>query len=102
MFVNPAIKKWLCDNVKEDRAFLRKRSGPIMGHDDHFHVRLVCPADNPGCRNQPALAVDAGCGKGLDAWIAKLSKEEACPCRGCTRAKSRGQRPRGATRGNGP
>jgi penicillin-insensitive murein endopeptidase len=73
VFVNPAIKKWLCDNMKEDRAFLRKIN-PIMGHDDHFHVRLVCPADNQGCRNQPALAVDEGCGKGLDAWIAKLSK----------------------------
>ncbi|MGA9266577.1 MAG: penicillin-insensitive murein endopeptidase [Rhodomicrobium sp.] len=73
VFVNPAIKKWLCDNVKEDRAFLRKIH-PIMGHDDHFHVRLVCPSDNPSCRNQPALTVDEGCGKGLDAWIAKLSK----------------------------
>ncbi|MGA9549536.1 MAG: penicillin-insensitive murein endopeptidase, partial [Rhodomicrobium sp.] len=30
--------------------------------------------DNPSCRNQPALTVDEGCGKGLDAWIAKLSK----------------------------
>ena len=73
VFVNPAIKKWLCDNVKEDRAFLRKIH-PIMGHDDHFHVRLVCPADNRSCRNQPSLPVDEGCGKGLDAWIAKLSK----------------------------
>ncbi len=73
VFLNPAIKKRLCDNVKEDRTFLRKIS-PIMGHDDHFHARLVCPADNPGCRNQPALTVDEGCGKGLDAWIAKLSK----------------------------
>ena len=78
VFVNPAIKKWLCDNVKENRAFLRKIS-PIMGHDDHFHVRLVCPADNPGCRNQTALAADEGCGKGLDAWIAKLSKEKPVP-----------------------
>jgi len=78
VFVNPAIKKWLCDNVKEDRAFLRKIT-PIMGHDDHFHVRLVCPADNPGCRNQPALAADEGCGKGLDAWIAKLSKAVPVP-----------------------
>jgi penicillin-insensitive murein DD-endopeptidase len=73
VFVNPAIKKWLCDNVKEDRAFLRKIS-PIMGHDEHFHVRLACPADDPGCRNQPPLPPDEGCGKGLDAWIAALSK----------------------------
>ena len=78
VFVNPAIKKWLCDNVKEDRAFLRKIS-PIMGHDDHFHVRLVCPADNPGCRNQATLAADEGCGKGLDAWIAKRLKEKPAP-----------------------
>ena len=78
VFVNPAIKKWLCDNVKEDRAFLRKIH-PIMGHDDHFHVRLVCPADNRSCRNQPSLPVDEGCGKGLDAWIAKLSKAVPVP-----------------------
>jgi penicillin-insensitive murein endopeptidase len=78
VFVNPAIKKWLCDNVKEDRAFLRKIT-PIGGHDDHFHVRLVCPAGNPSCRNQPGLPVDEGCGKGLDAWIAKLSKAVPAP-----------------------
>ncbi len=73
IFVNPAIKKWLCDNVKDERGFLHKIQ-PIPGHDDHFHVRLVCPADNPGCRDQPALPVGDGCGKGLDTWIAALSK----------------------------
>jgi penicillin-insensitive murein DD-endopeptidase len=74
VFVNPAIKKWLCDTVKEDRAFLKKIT-PIHGHDDHFHVRLVCPPDNPGCQNQvmPAAA-DEGCGKGLDKWIEGLMK----------------------------
>jgi penicillin-insensitive murein endopeptidase len=78
IFVNPAIKKWLCDNVKDDRAFLRKIT-PIMGHDDHFHVRLFCPADNPGCRNQAELPADEGCGKGLDNWIAQLLKPAAPP-----------------------
>jgi penicillin-insensitive murein DD-endopeptidase len=73
VFVNPAIKKWLCDNVKENRAFLRKIT-PIMGHDEHFHVRLLCPAGDPGCKNQPALPPEEGCGKGLDTWIAALSK----------------------------
>ncbi len=73
VFVNPAIKKWLCDNVKDDRAFLRKIT-PIMGHDDHFHVRLVCPPDNAGCQNQPVLRADEGCGKSLDTWIAALAK----------------------------
>ena len=87
VFVNPAIKKWLCDNVKEDRAFLRKIT-PIMGHDDHFHVRLVCPADNRSCRNQPGLPVDEGCGKGLDAWIAKLSKAVPVPVAAAPAPKS--------------
>jgi penicillin-insensitive murein endopeptidase len=73
VFVNPAIKKWLCDNVQEDRGFLHKISA-IMGHDEHFHVRLSCPAGDEGCRNQPPLPPDEGCGKGLDTWIAALSK----------------------------
>jgi penicillin-insensitive murein endopeptidase len=76
IFVNPAIKKWLCDNAKGDRKFLHKIT-PIMGHDDHFHVRLVCPADNPGCQNQPAIPADEGCGKGLDKWIEALLKPVA-------------------------
>jgi len=72
VFVNPAIKKWLCDNVKGDRGFLSKIT-PILGHDDHFHVRLVCPANNPGCENQ-TLKTEEGCGKGLDKWIEALMK----------------------------
>ena len=72
VFVNPAIKKWLCDNTKGDRGFLSKIT-PIMGHDAHFHVRLVCPANNPGCENQ-VFKADEGCGKGLDKWIETLMK----------------------------
>ncbi len=72
IFVNPAIKKWLCDNAKGDRGYLSKIT-PIMGHDDHFHVRLVCPANNPGCENQ-VLKTGEGCGKDLDKWIEALTK----------------------------
>ncbi|MGO8781282.1 MAG: penicillin-insensitive murein endopeptidase [Rhodomicrobium sp.] len=72
IFVHPAIKKWLCDNVKGDRGFLSKIS-PILGHDDHFHVRLVCPGNNPGCEGQTFKA-EEGCGKGLDKWIEALMK----------------------------
>ena len=72
VFVNPAIKKWLCDNTKGDRGFL-SRITPIMGHDAHFHVRLVCPANNPGCENQ-VFKADEGCGKTLDKWIEALMK----------------------------
>ncbi len=73
IFVHPAIKKWLCETVKGDRKFLHKIT-PIMGHNDHFHVRLACPADNPSCQNQPPIPTDEGCGKGLDNWLAALSK----------------------------
>jgi penicillin-insensitive murein DD-endopeptidase len=72
IFVNPAIKKWLCETIKDNRKFLSKIMA-IPGHDDHFHVRLVCPAENPGCQNQPALA-DEGCGKNLDKRIEILSR----------------------------
>ena len=72
IFVNPAIKKWLCDNAKGDRGYLSKIT-PILGHDDHFHVRLVCPANNPGCENQ-VLKTGEGCGKDLDKWIEALTK----------------------------
>ncbi len=73
IFVHPAIKKWLCDNTKGDRSFLHKIQ-PIIGHDDHFHVRLVCPGNNPGCQGQPALPANDGCGKRLDKWIEALMK----------------------------
>jgi penicillin-insensitive murein DD-endopeptidase len=73
IFVNPAIKKWLCDNAKGDRRFLSKIT-PIMGHDDHFHVRLVCPANNPGCESQKLKTEGDGCGAGLDKWIEALMK----------------------------
>jgi penicillin-insensitive murein endopeptidase len=76
IFVNPAIKKWLCDNAKGDRQFLHKIT-PIMGHDDHFHVRLVCPAGDAGCQNQAAIPADEGCGKTLDKWIEALLKPKA-------------------------
>jgi penicillin-insensitive murein endopeptidase len=75
IFVNPAIKKWLCDNAKGDRGYLTKIT-PIMGHDDHFHVRLVCPANDAGCENQ-VFKADEGCGKGLDKWIEALAKPKA-------------------------
>jgi len=73
IFVNPAIKKWLCDNSKGNRSYLRKVTA-IMGHDAHFHVRLSCPAGTRGCENQ-VLKGGEGCGKGLDQWIAKLMKQ---------------------------
>src|SRR3546814_3745674 len=42
VFVNPAIKKKLCDTWQGDRSALGKVR-PIYGHDEHFHIRIHCP-----------------------------------------------------------
>src|SRR3954464_12424601 len=52
IFVNAAIKKALCREAGSDRHWLNKVQ-PWWGHDWHFHVRLVCPSDNPECKPQP-------------------------------------------------
>lgn len=78
IFVHPAIKKALCEGAGKDRAFLHKIQA-IWGHDDHFHVRLVCPPGQEGCRNQPPLPSDEGCGKGLDKWLKLLARPAPAP-----------------------
>ena len=60
IFVNPILKRALCQRTDEDRAWLRKVR-PWWGHDDHFHVRLACPADSPACEPQPPLPPGDGC-----------------------------------------
>jgi penicillin-insensitive murein DD-endopeptidase len=69
IFVNPAIKKALCRDAGRERAWLRKVR-PWYGHDYHFHVRIHCPADSPGCLSEPPLAGDEGCSAhDLDRWF---------------------------------
>jgi penicillin-insensitive murein endopeptidase len=68
IFVNPAIKRTLCDSERGDRAWLRKLRA-WWGHDAHFHVRLRCPADSPDCQRQAPLPAGEGCGSELDWWF---------------------------------
>jgi penicillin-insensitive murein endopeptidase len=68
IFVSPAIKQQLCDTVGADRGWLRKLR-PWWGHDDHFHVRLSCPAGLAGCENQAAPPAGDGCGAELASWL---------------------------------
>ena len=68
VLVNPAIKKALCRDVKEDRGWLAKMR-PVYGHNYHFHIRIRCPGDNPECKAQPAVPGSDGCGKELDWWF---------------------------------
>jgi len=68
IFVSPAIKKELCETSGTDTAWLRKLR-PWPGHDDHFHVRLACPAGVAGCDEQDPPPPGDGCDASLDAWF---------------------------------
>ena len=73
IFVNAAIKRALCEDEPPgespgDRGWLRKvRSW--WGHDSHFHVRLNCPEDAPGCVEQAPPPAGDGCGEELAWWF---------------------------------
>jgi penicillin-insensitive murein endopeptidase len=74
IFVNPAIKDALCRGVasaaKGGRQWLR-RIRPWWGHDEHFHVRLKCPAGSPLCEAQAPLPPGDGCDQSLAWWRAQ-------------------------------
>jgi penicillin-insensitive murein endopeptidase len=70
VFVNPAIKKKLCETWMGDRSALGKVR-PIYGHDEHFHIRIKCPAGAEGCKPQAAVPAGDGCDKSLAWWFTK-------------------------------
>lgn len=67
IFVNPSIKKKLCETWTGDRSNLGKVR-PYYGHDYHFHVRIKCQEGSPGCKSQAAVPAGDGCGKQLAWW----------------------------------
>ena len=73
IFVHPAIKKILCEQAGEDRAWLAKVR-PWWNHYYHFHVRVTCPPDASDCEPQKPLSGDDGCGEELTNWYAMLKK----------------------------
>jgi penicillin-insensitive murein endopeptidase len=77
IFVNPVIKRALCERLtpgpKRD-AWLRKVR-PWYGHDEHFHVRLACPSDSPGCKRQEVLPPGDGCAE-IDWWLDPKAQAE--------------------------
>ncbi|MFN0262332.1 penicillin-insensitive murein endopeptidase [Tepidamorphus sp. 3E244] len=68
IFINPGIKRALCDIQWSDRSFLRKIR-PWGGHHYHFHVRLNCPPNSEGCQDQSPPPPGDGCGRELDLWF---------------------------------
>jgi penicillin-insensitive murein endopeptidase len=68
IFVNPGIKKALCDGAGSDRRWLAKVR-PWRGHDEHMHVRLRCPAGEAMCEVQDPPPAGDGCGAELTSWL---------------------------------
>jgi penicillin-insensitive murein DD-endopeptidase len=78
IFVNPAIKKAMCREAGSDRSWLSKVR-PWWGHDEHFHVRIACPADSPLCKRQPPANSGDGCGKELESWLRRTESPPPPP-----------------------
>lgn len=82
IFVHPTIKRALCQGVggagDGDRSWLHKIR-PWYGHDEHFHVRLACPAGSPDCVGQAAVPLGDGCDASLDWWFEKHEAPTAPP-----------------------
>jgi penicillin-insensitive murein DD-endopeptidase len=74
IFVNPVLKRALCEGAGGDRSWLQKIR-PWFGHHDHFHVRLACPADSPDCEPQAPLPPGDGCDE-LDWWLSPAAEAE--------------------------
>jgi penicillin-insensitive murein DD-endopeptidase len=73
IFVHPAIKKVLCEQAGNDRAWLSKVR-PWWNHYYHFHVRVKCPPGESDCESQKPLSSDDGCGQELTNWYEKLKR----------------------------
>ena len=65
ILVNPAIKKAMCREAGMDRSWLSKVR-PWWGHDEHFHIRIACPASSPQCKPQRPPSSGDGCGRELE------------------------------------
>jgi penicillin-insensitive murein endopeptidase len=74
VFVNPVIKRALCEQSGKERGFLSKLR-PWWGHDEHFHVRLACPEDSPQCEPQAPIAAGDGCEE-LAQWLSPEAQHE--------------------------
>ena len=76
----------LCETAGVDRSWFRVIR-PWYGHDDHFHVRLNCPAGETNCVSQAPPPEGDGCGVELAWWLgpgamaaARGATATASPC----------------------
>lgn len=70
IFVDGVIKSALCelallsgilDEEPRDAVETLRALRPYPNHDNHFHVRLSCPAESPRCVRQEAPPPGSGC-----------------------------------------
>lgn len=61
IFVNPAIKLYLCTHLETEELFWLRKLRPWRGHHAHFHVRIQCPLDSKECVPQDPVAEGDGC-----------------------------------------
>lgn len=71
IFVNPVVKWNLC--MSESRTAWLNKIRPWWGHDQHFHVRLICGAGQPQCKNQKPPPPGDGCNDSLYQWVDEQS-----------------------------
>ncbi len=70
ILVHPVIKKELCQKRKHEDWFAKIR--PWWKHDNHFHVRLKCPADSKTCVAQDPPPAEIGCdGAAFEWWFSE-------------------------------
>lgn len=77
IFVNFALKRDLCNRFR-GKPWLRKIR-PWWGHQEHFHVRLRCPAGTTSCSRQTPIPEGDGCDATLDWWFTPEAQAPAAP-----------------------
>ncbi len=80
LFVNPAIKRELCNSVTGDRGWLRLVR-PWYGHASHLHIRLRCPANQPECVVPAPVPAGDGCDATLQWWFDQLDQPPSPPAK---------------------
>jgi penicillin-insensitive murein endopeptidase len=78
IFVNPAIKRKLCEEAGADRAWLHLIR-PWYDHAAHFHIRFRCPAGQPECVTGAPVPPGDGCDATLQWWFDQLDQKPAPP-----------------------
>ncbi len=76
IFVNPVIKLALCrgfGGAADGGLDWLHKLRPWWGHDDHFHVRLLCPENSPDCEPQAPMPDGEGCDAALEDWTHHLA-----------------------------